>query len=204
MSSKKSKPVIEILTGSLLPKTIATSAQSPKGLKNFDHGGVGLAIVAAFEENIPANKALFSRNLSRSKPIPMKTSQNRGSSEEIEIESFEECTIVKNHDPNKSYTKVHNKSVFHISAERLGESTNFPPADFLNSCNLCHKKLKDKDIYMYRGEKAFCSTECRYSQIVMDERKEKCSSEAPSIMAVDVVSSTYDNGRMFTTGILAI
>lgn len=53
-----------------------------------------------------------------------------------------------------------------------------------------------------RGEKAFCSTECRYRQIVMDERIEKCSSEASR--PVDVSTSPYTNGQIFTTGILAI
>ncbi|XP_020587404.1 uncharacterized protein LOC110029441 [Phalaenopsis equestris] len=45
----------------------------------------------------------------------------------------------------------------------------FPAADFLSCCYLCRKKLQGKDIYMYRGEKAFCSMECRYEQIVTDE-----------------------------------
>ncbi|XP_043692869.1 FCS-Like Zinc finger 12-like [Telopea speciosissima] len=36
----------------------------------------------------------------------------------------------------------------------------FLTPDFLNSCHLCRKKLHGRDIYMYRGEKAFCSTEC--------------------------------------------
>lgn len=60
----------------------------------------------------------------------------------------------------------------------------------------------------FRGEKAFCSTECRYRQMVMDERKEKCSAEASkptaTAAAAEVAGSPYGNGQMFTTGILAI
>jgi len=52
----------------------------------------------------------------------------------------------------------------------------FPPADFLSACYLCKQQLSHgKDIYMYRGDKAFCSVECRYQQILMDEQMETFS-----------------------------
>ncbi|XP_062221093.1 FCS-Like Zinc finger 15-like [Phragmites australis] len=48
-----------------------------------------------------------------------------------------------------------------------------PPAtasSFLQRCSLCHKELaEDRDIYMYRGDRAFCSVECRCRQIYLDE-----------------------------------
>ncbi|KAL3625282.1 hypothetical protein CASFOL_030736 [Castilleja foliolosa] len=236
MLSKKSRPVIGILTGSLIfgnksgLMDFATSprthfepkpTQSPKGLKkSFDFGGVGLGIVAALETSgesrteLSANKALISRNSSRSIPIPI-TSPKKRSEEKMESESFEEeYTIVTRHLPNKPYTKVYGHgggvmsnraSVFHISPVKFGDADagdGAPADDFLSSCHLCHKRLQGQDIYMYRGEKAFCSTECRYREIVMDERREKCSSEASK--AVDVSSSPYANGQIFTTGILAI
>ncbi|KAI6682075.1 hypothetical protein NL676_035956 [Syzygium grande] len=74
--------------------------------------------------------------------------------------------------------------------------------DFLNSCHLCGKKLHGEDIYMYRGEKAFCSAECRSTQIVKDERKEQCRSEAPRVAGRS--GSPYSEGRMLSTSILAI
>ncbi|KAM0828825.1 hypothetical protein ACQ4PT_067282 [Festuca glaucescens] len=41
---------------------------------------------------------------------------------------------------------------------------------FLQRCLLCHKDLaENNDIYMYRGDKAFCSVECRCRQIFIDE-----------------------------------
>ncbi|XP_049389553.1 FCS-Like Zinc finger 15 [Solanum stenotomum] len=41
---------------------------------------------------------------------------------------------------------------------------------FLDSCFLCKQKLlPGKDIYMYKGEWAFCSVDCRCKQIFMDE-----------------------------------
>ncbi|URD82762.1 hypothetical protein MUK42_05009 [Musa troglodytarum] len=41
---------------------------------------------------------------------------------------------------------------------------------FLEHCCLCRGKLRQgQDIYMYRGDRAFCSEECRCRQIFMDE-----------------------------------
>ncbi|KAF2291481.1 hypothetical protein GH714_025049 [Hevea brasiliensis] len=49
-------------------------------------------------------------------------------------------------------------------------------AHFLRSCSLCKRRLvPGRDIYMYRGDSAFCSLECRQQQMNQDERKEKCS-----------------------------
>ncbi|KAG4959000.1 hypothetical protein AAZX31_13G070900 [Glycine max] len=45
---------------------------------------------------------------------------------------------------------------------------------FLRACSLCKRPLvPGRDIYMYRGDSAFCSLECRQQQINQDERKEK-------------------------------
>ncbi|XWS41533.1 hypothetical protein CRYUN_Cryun17cG0089900 [Craigia yunnanensis] len=47
-------------------------------------------------------------------------------------------------------------------------------APFLRSCCLCKRRLAPgRDIYMYRGDTAFCSLECREQQMKQDERKEK-------------------------------
>lgn len=181
MLGKTSKPVIEILTGSLVSGTNPrANMQSPRGLKNFDFGGVGLGIVAALEKSgadLGEAPALFGRNLARSSPIPVKNSwrmNRRRSLEEMEMdESLEEYTIVTCHGPNKSCTtKVYSGAaeggrkgddrapfriqsssrggVFHISPVGHAEAGGTPAPDFLSSCNLCHKNLHGKDIFMYR------------------------------------------------------
>ncbi|KAJ0983757.1 hypothetical protein J5N97_002113 [Dioscorea zingiberensis] len=44
---------------------------------------------------------------------------------------------------------------------------------FLKSCFLCRRELSpNKDVYMYKGDQGFCSVECRYTQMVVDERRE--------------------------------
>ncbi|XVF15147.1 hypothetical protein REPUB_Repub09cG0124700 [Reevesia pubescens] len=59
-------------------------------------------------------------------------------------------------------------------------------APFLRSCCLCKRRLAPgRDIYMYRGDTAFCSLECREQQMKQDERKEK----------LNVVASKKEDNR---------
>ncbi|XP_062150318.1 FCS-Like Zinc finger 15 [Alnus glutinosa] len=66
---------------------------------------------------------------------------------------------------------------------------------FLDQCFLCDQKLlPGKDIYMYKGDRAFCSVECRCRQIFLDEeeslRKDHCSLAAIKPMATSSSSSS--------------
>lgn len=55
-----------------------------------------------------------------------------------------------------------------------GDSAAVEMADFLKTCGLCNRSLPPgRDIYMYRGDAAFCSLECREQQIKQDEKKER-------------------------------
>lgn len=42
--------------------------------------------------------------------------------------------------------------------------------DFLSICNYCQVSLDHHDIFMYGGERAFCSQDCRQKEILRDER----------------------------------
>ncbi|KAE8637570.1 FCS-Like Zinc finger 7-like [Cucumis sativus] len=45
---------------------------------------------------------------------------------------------------------------------------------FLRSCTFCRRRLSPgRDIYMYMGDTAFCSAECREQKMEQDWRKEK-------------------------------
>jgi len=60
------------------------------------------------------------------------------------------------------------------SADHFSETTTAP--HFLRSCSLCKRRLvPGRDIYMYRGDSAFCSLECRQQQMNRDERMDNCS-----------------------------
>ncbi|XVE53945.1 hypothetical protein DITRI_Ditri03aG0043100 [Diplodiscus trichospermus] len=199
---------------------------SPRGLKRYDVGGVGLGIVAALEKSgsDSSRQAVCSSYLNRSNPIVVNSGKNsdrfRGRGDDLEMECLEDYTFVTSHGPGKLSTKVyydggeersssngHDRiglfAVKETPAARIDEDVTYPTSDFLSSCHLCRKKLHGKDIYMYSGEKAFCSSKCRSTQIMMDERKEQCRSEASR--SAKVSTSPYNNTeQMFSTGILAI
>ncbi|KAI8571274.1 hypothetical protein RHMOL_Rhmol01G0106800 [Rhododendron molle] len=104
----------------------------------------------------------------------------------------------------------------------------FRTEDFLNSCYLCRKQLHGLDIFMYReksdfenvkwilsyprlvfyfefssmrGEKAFCSAECRCKQISLDEHKEKSGSGA--MKPLDYSVSPCSSPMQFFAGLAA-
>jgi len=72
------------------------------------------------------------------------------------------------------------------------------PAHFLDACRLCNRRLgHGRDIYMYRGDNAFCSVECREQQIAMDERKEKSAAGITGMKKGGQVSSSnrHENSK---------
>ncbi|CAN1814907.1 FCS-Like Zinc finger 6 [Linum perenne] len=63
---------------------------------------------------------------------------------------------------------------------------------FLRTCGLCkHRIPPSKDIYMYRGDTAFCSQECREEQMKKDERKEK-KTQQRSKLSTTITSNRED------------
>ncbi|OMO91834.1 hypothetical protein COLO4_18062 [Corchorus olitorius] len=206
--------VMEVITSPRSPLDL--KSPSPRCLKRYDVGGVGLGIVAALEKSgADSYRHAVVVNSGRN------CDRIRGKYEDLEMESF---TYVTSHKPGKSScTRVYYDGGSNKGHDRIKETTipirpataearfvvegddvpTYPTSDFLSSCNLCRKKLHGKDIYMYRGEKAFCSSECRSTQIMMDERKEqKCRSEASR--SAKLSTSPYNSGQIFSTGILAI
>ncbi|KAL8236491.1 hypothetical protein R6Q59_017572 [Mikania micrantha] len=180
------RPVIgELITPGfrLASTSLEFKVLTPTGVINRNMGGIGLGIVAALE-NIPAKKdSTFScRNRMWSNPIPVTQSRTVGDKGKID----KVCRLNKDYTTvtsNKANKSVRGKDcIFNISPATSDDDddTRVPqPAGFLNSCHLCNKKLHGEDIYMYRGEKAFCSPECRSRQIAMDERPKKyCCSQS--------------------------
>jgi hypothetical protein len=91
--------------------------QSPRGLKKYDLGGVGLGIVAALEKSsdggreVLAKYAVCSCSLNRSNPIPVNSGKNcgrlNGFLEDFEGGSSENYTYVTCRGPSKSFTRVY-------------------------------------------------------------------------------------------------
>lgn len=153
---------------------------SPKGWKKRDSDGVGLSIVAKLDSSAVCCGGAVRRRkiLVSTGTVPIAI----GSSWAAEAG---------------------------ISGKPAGTAgRDFPVADFLSCCYLCRKRLQGKDIFMYRGEKAFCSEECRYQQISSDECLEKWRPEV--LRRADVSSSPCSGegggdqgGRLFFAGIAA-
>ncbi|XP_027368691.1 FCS-Like Zinc finger 15 [Abrus precatorius] len=84
---------------------------------------------------------------------------------------------------NKETPQVINKTTMFVNTtykpSPLPQHSPFQPPTFLDQCFLCGKRLlPGKDIYMYKGDRAFCSVDCRCKQIFTDEeeaiQKDEC------------------------------
>ncbi|CAK9328163.1 unnamed protein product [Citrullus colocynthis] len=211
-------------TGAASPTSHFDFSPSPRAtnLKNYS-AGVGLGIVAALDTStsgvrgceILVKHAVCTPKLNsprRPAPIPIGLAGGSFPPEEDvdeELDNLEEnYTYVTTRGPHESSTRVYYDGGL-VAGKKSPPSPvpadQTPPRrtpDFLRSCHLCGKNLEGKDIYMYRGEMAFCSSECRSSQIMKDEKKERCGSEARS--GTETVSDSPYNRGIFSTGILAI
>lgn len=102
-----------------------------------------------------------------------------------EMESSEDYTCVITHGPNPKTTHIFDDCIVEdccgvvgwssLKKERwfLSDPSSYQSNDFLSFCYTCKKNLgQGKDIYIYRGEKAFCSSECRHQEIMFEEGME--------------------------------
>ncbi|XP_020680008.1 FCS-Like Zinc finger 17-like [Dendrobium catenatum] len=79
--------------------------------------------------------------------------------------------LIQQHQGKKSNVVIKSSVKPWKKPEALG--CHFLSENFLKSCFLCKKELSlQKEVYMYRGDQGFCSVECRYKQILHDERRE--------------------------------
>lgn len=90
-----------------------------------------------------------------------------------EMELSEEYTRVICHGPNPKTTHIYDNCVVDSCCGiKVGSPPPPPPFALesgLNFCQTCKKKIGDGcDIFMYRGEKAFCSEECRCQEMILD------------------------------------
>lgn len=206
---------------SLFALTDHSSNKSPKKFEDPNGAVVGLGIVAAMNKNSNSSSRAailaISPRSTTSNPIPiftMKSSPNKKSSPKRpsteEMEMCEEYTCVISHVGTNLIKKREyfdgefignsNSIAYQKASIAVNHTPNFTTADFLNSCFLCKKQLKGLDIFMYRGEKAFCSAECRCTQISMDEHKEKCGSGAMKSLS-DYSVSPCSSPMQFFTGV---
>ncbi|KAJ1405171.1 Zf-FLZ domain [Sesbania bispinosa] len=86
-----------------------------------------------------------------------------------EMELSEEYTCVISHGPNPKTTHIFDNCIVESYCS-VPNNLHSPSVNFLNFCYTCKQHLEQtKDIFIYRGEKAFCSQECRHKEMVLDE-----------------------------------
>ncbi|KAK4847403.1 hypothetical protein QYF36_001492 [Acer negundo] len=86
-----------------------------------------------------------------------------------EMELSEDYTCVISHGPKPKTTHIFDNCIIESYYSSSDKLINSLPENFLSFCYTCKKNLEQKnDIYIYRGEKAFCSQECRYQEMLVD------------------------------------
>nr|CAD1843047.1 unnamed protein product [Ananas comosus var. bracteatus] len=196
------------LTGFRDGSSIAAPKSLPKdyGISSLTRAKMGLGFKGAElanSENFPSSlnytlldspppaKGSYSfENFSGSLPISI-----------VEIEQSEDYTCIISHGPNPKTTHIFGDCILESHKIESPDSKNkerkegagssswvvnfpvdYPPCppddDFLSFCFSCKKKLEGNDIYIYRGEKAFCSSNCRDQEILIEEEAEKQSTSS--------------------------
>ncbi|KAL4570205.1 hypothetical protein LXL04_025856 [Taraxacum kok-saghyz] len=129
-----------------------------------------------------------------------------------EIELSEDYTCVRKHGPNPKTTHIfgdcilerHEDEFIPKSCEESDSKPSEIPIsyladDFLSFCYSCKKKLEGEDIYMYRGEKAFCSWNCRSEEILIEEEMEKNNSEVGPCLETEIMLKQDNCEEIFET-----
>lgn len=150
-------------------------------------------------------------------PIPTSVGSNTsivGSISASDIELSEDYTCVRTRGPNAKVTHIFCDCILECRNNELPNFcknanektalpevkdssevlTSFPTSDFLRFCYSCKKELDGEDIYMYRGEKAFCSLDCRSEAILIDEEMEKVNNDSESTIEPNSRDDVFDTG----------
>ncbi|CAH8381360.1 unnamed protein product [Eruca vesicaria subsp. sativa] len=212
----------------LSPGSFTTSPRSPLDMrfpspgssKRYDDGGVGLGIVAALEKSNIRQEILSRQNpvycsgSGSNRSNPVHCARRNQFQAEIELSEEYTCVTSRRDGVSKVYYKDDefefrgNRSEGNIdrrdrtSTETTEESEAKKKRDsqeFLSLCCLCKKKLLGKDIYMYKGDRGFCSKECRSVTIMEDNVEVQHRSTN-----VEVLSSRCTGGQVSPTRIFVI
>ncbi|KAJ1261988.1 hypothetical protein BS78_09G071800 [Paspalum vaginatum] len=130
-----------------------------------------------------------------------------------EVEQSEDYTCIIAHGPNPKTTRIFGDCILEPCTDRVsdGESVDAMEVkegaesywlvkcfddgeageEFLSSCVSCKKKLDGNDSCIYRGDKAFCSGNCRDQEILTEEGEN--STAVSSISSAGSSSSLNDD-----------
>ncbi|KAL5231880.1 hypothetical protein ABZP36_030656 [Zizania latifolia] len=96
-----------------------------------------------------------------------------GSVSATEVERSEDYTRIIAHGPNPKTTHIFGDCILEPCTEsyllvKLSDSGE----ELRRFCSSCKKKLDGNDICFYRGDKAFCSGDCRHQEILAEDEEE--------------------------------
>lgn len=168
-----------------LPASILSPTDSPRNPADFGikTRNSQLNSLSSGNSHSPARKSAF-RSTNSGIEAPNSPRVLIGSLSASEMELSEDYTCVITHGPNPRTTHIFDNCIVEsccgvvgFSATRKennqflgGHGPTYPSESFLSFCYACKKNLgQGKDIFMYRGEKAFCSHECRYQEMLLEE-----------------------------------
>ncbi|XP_073308103.1 FCS-Like Zinc finger 10-like isoform X2 [Primulina huaijiensis] len=173
-----------------LPKNVAVFPNNKTKQDNIQKGDSTIL----FEiEEAPKERSVKSGNSLEGRLSSIPASVHSGTSffssvPPSEIELSEDYTCIRNHGPQSKVTHIFCDRILECHDDKLtsffernedggmvnsGDLASYPSMDFLKFCYSCKKSLDGEDIFMYRGEKAFCSLSCRSREILVDEEVEK-------------------------------
>ncbi|KAI3459403.1 hypothetical protein Pfo_016066 [Paulownia fortunei] len=158
-----------------LPPSVLSPTESPKSPGDF---GIKTA-----HSHVGSFSPGLSPSTMRKSPFGSLNSVVFSSLSVTEMELSEDYTCVISYGPNPKTTHIFDDcivesccGVVKFSESRKensffsNQSMSYPSESFLSFCYNCKKNLgQGKDIYMYRGEKAFCSSECRCKEMMLEE-----------------------------------
>ncbi|XP_009776914.1 FCS-Like Zinc finger 10 [Nicotiana tabacum] len=162
------------------------------------------------------------RGCSKLGPMPTSVGSSAslvGAISASDIELSEDYTCVRTRGPNAKVTHIfgdcilecHNNELTNFCknasekttlpevVDSSGVLTSYPSSDFLRFCYSCKKKLDGEDIYMYRGEKAFCSLNCRSEAILIDEEMEKLNNDSENTIKPNSRDEVFETGLFIAT-----
>ncbi|XP_061346207.1 FCS-Like Zinc finger 10-like [Gastrolobium bilobum] len=115
---------------------------------------------------------------------------------------FGDCILETHSDVFKNHVKNEEKEkgVVTLVGNRLQTPNQYPSSDFLSFCHHCCKKLEEgKDIYIYGGEKAFCSLTCRAMEIMIDEELEESNPPSENSPKPKIGEQLFETGIITAT-----
>ncbi|CAK7327075.1 unnamed protein product [Dovyalis caffra] len=176
---------LKIQIPSLPPSFLSPTDQSPKSPSNF---GIKTrnSQLGSFSSGL--SPSLIKKSVFGSSNSGIDTLNSprvfTGCLSASEMELSEDYTCVITHGPIPKTTHIFDNCIvesccgivgFSTSLREdnngfLGDESSHPSDSFLSFCSACKKNLEQgKDIYMYREERAFCSSECRYQVMLLEE-----------------------------------